>query len=214
MQIIANNRADGLAKLGVDLHPDDAINRRACVADAGKVVQVVKYMTRCLAFAIDKELYKDIQNDQLELISKASSVYNPETLLEKHFFTKLFVESSSSRCVKCFAKSVGGVRFGKCPGDIWRFGHRMWSVGCDLVFCMRCGAYSVGRVDHLMDSCHGKPTTTATRRHKARLVEGEHPISRVFIAMTKPLCRYFRFNPEDVHPFDEAPIEGIDVILE
>ena len=88
MQIIANNRADGLAKLGVDMHPDDATNRGACVSDAGRVVQVVKYMTRCLSFAIDNGLYKDIQNDQLELISKASSVYNPENLLSKHFFTK------------------------------------------------------------------------------------------------------------------------------
>ena len=184
------------------------------MSDAGRVVQVVKYMTRCLSFAIDNGLYKDIQNDQLELISKASSVYNPETLLSKHFFTKLFDESSSKRCVKCFTKSIGGVRFGQCPGDIWMLGHRMCSVGCDLVFCNRCGAYSVGRVDLLMNSCHGKPTTTATRRAKGRLVEGKHPTTNIFMASPKPLCRYFRFNPEDVHQTDEVPVEGIDVILD
>ena len=77
--IIANNRADALAKLGVDMHPDDAINRRACVADAGKIVQVVQYMTRCLSYAIDNGLYKDIQQDQLELIRRCpvSTILRP-----------------------------------------------------------------------------------------------------------------------------------------
>ena len=214
MQIIANNRADGLAKLGVELHPDDVGSREACVSDAGRVVQVVKFMTRCLSFAIEKGVYKDIQNEQLEYISKASSVYDPETLLQKHFFTKLFDDSISKRCVKCFAKSAGGARFGKCPGDVWLLGHRISTIGADLVFCIRCGAFSMGRVDLLLSTCHGKPTTAATRRAKARLVEGKHPITMTFIAHPKPLCRYFRPSPGIDHLIDEVPVEDIDVILE
>ena len=61
MQIIANNKADALAKLGANLHPDDRDRRLSCYSDARLYAQVVKFSTRCLAYAIDKGLYKDIQ---------------------------------------------------------------------------------------------------------------------------------------------------------
>ena len=219
MQIIANNRADALAKLGVDLHPDDSNSRGACVADAKKVVQVVKFMTRCLSYAIDNKVYKDVQNERLSIIEKATFKYDPDSLASRHFFTFVLEGASSYRCVKCFAVSSKASRLGRCSGDCWARGHRLSSVGHNIIFCIRCGAYSIGRVNLLGNSCHGCAFSIATKRAKERLLCGLHPTTKVFISPPKPLTRYFRRPPggssiEDDTGFAEAPDEGIDVILD
>ena len=63
MQIIANYRADALkkqkgadalAKIGVDMHPDDIDLRKACYSGAKAYCHIVQYMTKCLAFAMVK----------------------------------------------------------------------------------------------------------------------------------------------------------------
>jgi hypothetical protein len=92
-------------------------------------VQVAKYMTRCLSYAIDNKVYADVQKDHLDIIAKASREFDPETPVSKHFFTKIFDDAISARCVKCFTPSVRGSRFGKCPGGCWSLGHRLSSVG-------------------------------------------------------------------------------------
>ena len=102
MQIVANSRADALAKLGVDLHPDAQVQRKSCYSDALIYKQIVQYMTRCLAFAMDNQLYTEIQDRHLELISVSSKKFDPDSLASKHFFTKLCQGAFKTRCVKCF----------------------------------------------------------------------------------------------------------------
>ena len=85
MQIQANNRADCLAKLGVLMHPDNRVRRHECYNDAKVHVQIMKYMTKCLAYTIDQGIYKELQGQHLEFVSENAQKFVPGSLDHKHF---------------------------------------------------------------------------------------------------------------------------------
>ena len=192
MQIQANSRADALAKFGVELHPDNKDFRKTCVADARKLSHILKFMAKCLAYSIDNRLYQDIQGQQFAVISRSTNHFDPEALACKHFFTHMFGEHRKARCVKCFSPCVGVSRNGKCPGDAWAKGHLLMSLGCDLVFCRCCGAYSVGRVSHLYNVCTKAPWSSTSKKAKTRLLGGMHPVTGTALGIPVPLIRYFK----------------------
>ena len=192
MQIQANNRADALAKLGVEMHPDNYERRNECIVDAKKYVHIMKYMSKCLANSIDKGIYKDIQDQQLVLIAHAESKFDPGSLASMHFFTYFSAQSSRARCVKCFSTCSGVTRSGLCKGDVWAKGHRLVGIGDDLVFCSRCGAYSVGRANLLFHLCPGKPWSHTTKQAKTRMLGGLHPVTSKAIGDPIPLVRFFK----------------------
>ena len=80
------------------------------VSDAKKHVHVLKSMAKCLGFSIDEGIYKEIQDQQFELVTKAELKLDPETLTKRHFFTHLTDGASRARCVKCYSSSTGAMR--------------------------------------------------------------------------------------------------------
>jgi hypothetical protein len=208
MQIVANNRADALAKMGVTMHEDCIERRLACYSDAKKYKEVVKYSTRCLSWAIDRALYQEIQGQQLEFVSECARKFVPGSLDHKHFFTALTPEAKKMRCVKCFSPATGYNRFGSCHGDAWCKGHRIARLGHDIILCIRCGAYSVGRVYQLMSFCAGRPWSTASVRAKANMTDGKHPTTGAAVGSIVCLARFFKCSlPEVVEPGDEQVVE-------
>ena len=87
------------------------------------------------------------------------------------------------------------MRHGLCKGDVWAKGHRLIGVGADMIFCGRCGAYSVGRTDYLYEVCAGKPWSPTSAKAKGFLHEGKHPVSGVFLGEPIPLVRFFKAVP-------------------
>lgn len=60
MQIIADNRADALAKLGADMHDDDVDDGVRCACNERRYTDVLIYMTRCLAHSLEQGLHQEI----------------------------------------------------------------------------------------------------------------------------------------------------------
>jgi hypothetical protein len=192
MQIIANNRADALAKLGACMHDDDLPRRKECINNAVSYKQVLTFMTKCLAFAIDRKLYQEIQEHRFERLESSLCRFVPGSLDHKHFFTSITPEAERLRCIKCFSPASSHNRQGSCSGDVWAKGHRIARLGHNIIFCIRCGAYSVGRVHQLMSYCAGAPWSSASRRAKSLICEGRHPNSGVDIGNVVCLERFFK----------------------
>ena len=195
MRIQADNRADALAKQGFDMHPDNAERRNECDNDVRVHTHILKYMARCLLYALERDCYKEIQDQHFEIVANAVHKFDPASLANKHFLTHIRDGAIRARCVKCYSPSTGAVRHGSCKGDAWAKGHRLLEVGNDLIFCGRCGAYSVGRVNHLYNLCPGAPWSATARNAKNRLHEGLHPVSGVFLGVPVPLVRFFKQQP-------------------
>ena len=109
-----------------------------------------------------------------------------ESLSNLHSFTMLHEDAAKARCVKCVLP-----RRLETLGDVWEKGHRLARVGADIVFCIRCGSFSIGRTDQLYSHCRGTPWSIASRRAKARLVNGLHPHTGVAVAQPVQLVRFF-----------------------
>ena len=206
MQIITNNRVDALAETGVDMHPDDTDLWKACYSDAKAYCHIVQYITKCLAFAMDHALYEEIQEQRFEFVNKSFERVDPVSPSNLHSFTMLHEDAAKARCVKCFASSARDTRHGKCPGDVWEKGHRLARVGADIVFCIRFGSFSIGRTDQLYSHCRGTPWSIASRRAKARLVNGLHPHTGVAVAQPVQLVRFFGSSA----PLNEGEPQVID----
>jgi hypothetical protein len=168
----------------------------------------MKYMTKCLAYTIDQGIYKELQGQQLEFVSENAQKFVPGSLDHKHFFTALSPEAAKMRCVKCFSPATGYNRSGSCPGDAWYKGHRIARLGHDIILCIRCGAYSVGRVYQLMSFCAGRPWSIASERAKANMTDGKHPTTGAAVGSIVCLERFFKCSlPEVVNPCEEQVLE-------
>jgi len=66
------------------------------------------------------------------------------------------------------------------------------SLGCDIVFCRRCGAFSVGRVNHLYSFPTVLFRSSTSKNTKSRLLDGMHPVSGEELGIPLPLIRYFK----------------------
>ena len=112
------------------------------------------------------------------------------------------------RCVKCFSPATGFNRSGSCPGDAWCKGHRIARLGHDIILCIRCGAYSVGRVYQLMSICAGRPWSIASKRAKANMTDGKHPTTGAAVGSIVCLERFFKCSlPVVVNAFEEQVLE-------
>ena len=66
----------------------------------------------------------------------------------------------------------------------------MWLLG-HLHFCVRCGAYSGGRVGLLLQTCKGYPSTEHLKRAKTKLLLGVHPASGLYLGESLPILPGF-----------------------
>ena len=56
-----------------------------------------------------------------------------------------------------------------------------------LVFCRRCGAYSVGRTHALGSVCKRAPENHATKSRLAMMLDGRHPVKHFYVGKPLPL---------------------------
>jgi hypothetical protein len=86
--------------------------------------------------------------------------------------------------------------------------YKITSVYFFVILCIRCGAYSVGRVYQLMSFCAGRPWSTASVRAKANMTDGKHPTTGAAVGSIVCLARFFKCSlPEVVEPGDEQVVK-------
>ena len=103
------------------------------------VVQNAKFIVRSLLHHI--ELYLLEQLERMPPQGRAP-FGGGELSSGKHLFR---YNSGAYRCALCMINSTTGSFLKPCKGHTYKLGHRLWFLG-SLHFCVRCGAYSGGRI--------------------------------------------------------------------
>ena len=83
------------------------------------------------------------------------------------------------RCVFCFRVSAQCITT-SCSALCNR-PHYLWVIPGHALFCQRCGAYSCSRTVRLAASCGGSPASAAAARRRDGLLNGIHPVTRLFL---------------------------------
>ena len=115
--------------------------------------------------------------------------------------------------MKCYSPSTGALRHGSCKGDVWAKGHRLFEVGVDLIFCGKCGAYSVGRINHLYNLCPGAPWSGTARKAKDCMYEAKHLESGICLGLLIPLVRFFQHQPHSAPSDVDVDLEVDDIAI-
>ena len=102
---------------------------------------------------------------------------------------------------------------GECTGaPAQGKGHKLFTL-LDVTFCGSCGAYTAGRVKYLAEVCLGRAGTTANMKvARDRLLQGRHPITKLFLGHPLPLGA--RPLPNAVTLISEDPDIHLDFVEE
>ena len=96
----------------------------------------------------------------------------------------IITHNGKRRCSVCL-RSGSEMGVSGCEYSVIALGHRLWSLDT-VIFCIRCGANSDGRVGKLDSICSGKPDTTYLKLVRRRLTLGRHPRSNMQVGVPEP----------------------------
>ena len=147
-------------------------------------VQNAKFIVRPLLHHI--ELYPSEQLERLPPQGRPP-FGGCEPAHRKHLFRP---SAGAFRCALCMINSSSGFSKSPCEGHAYKLGHRIWFLE-GLHFCVRCGAYSGGRIGRLAEQCPGWPATAHLQKAKPKLLLGVHPTGGQFLGIPQPVIPSF-----------------------
>ena len=93
-------------------------------------------------------------------------------------------------CALCMINSSSGLSKSPCEGHAYKLGHRICFFGRPHV-CVRCGAYSGGRIGRLAVQCPGWPVTDHFQKAKPKLMLAVHPTGGQILGIPQPVITSF-----------------------
>ena len=207
-----NSKADLLAKKGRDMHFKNTIMLNSIDHEFRTMFHICKFIIYAYAHYRSNT---EVSQHKYVRVHKPSESFVKPLCKNTHSFDSI---GTSLRCVTCLVNRSNHIANGSCKYNVHALAFRTQCVSCSTVsfLCVYCGSYSKDRIGALATVCPNTSPTAHFVRAKSRLLEGRHPVTKVFLSQYFVCKVIFRRLLEIMEGCGELEIvdEPFDLLLE